>query len=146
MVEMATLCASCGKDLTDRQSDRRSLETAAAASVLEAWRDFLKSMGREDADSELLKSGKMCRSCYSSYERYQKLRGEIHTKLLGAVGSVNVGTARNTGSSCSTPTRKRPSTPAAKRFHHQDSTQHGRHHYSPGHTSSSPIVTVSCTV
>ncbi len=123
------LCAGCGDNLTGRQSDRRSLETPAAAKVVKAWRDILYKLGREGKERELSqRSGnKMCRGCYSSYERFTKL---IEAKLMCMLESDTVSTEHesNKRKLLSSPGL---TTPKAKRVRHQSSTRHCHHRGKP---------------
>ena len=132
---MAELCAGCGDDLSARQSDRRSLGSAGAVKVLHAWREFLKKLGRGDREEELVGSGNvvMCRKCYSSYERYQKLQREIESKLQCTLSATEH----------QHPASKRPRLDpqvSPTRFRHKDNPIRLRHNYTP---SSSPSVRVS---
>ena len=54
------VCTGCGEDLANKQSDRRSLQCAAANGVLEVWKDVLRKMGREDQVNKVNYSHKRC--------------------------------------------------------------------------------------
>ena len=73
----ASLCVGCGSDLTDRTSDRRSLQSNEA--VLSTWKAIIIEVcGDRDYDcSAGIRNAKMCRKCFSAFQRYQSLRDSI---------------------------------------------------------------------
>ena len=68
-------CAGCGKDLSDKESDRRDLHKSQAARALQGWRSLLKYLEQENKESDILKRGeKMCRNCFSAYDAIMTFR------------------------------------------------------------------------
>ena len=100
------LCLGCGEDISNRSSDRRSLTGRAEAKrVYEAWMSLVEAMQCEFTDEEEAEcverwlSGssideKMCRKCFSSFERYDKLTCELKEKLGRSVSNQAQGQAQ----------------------------------------------------
>lgn len=68
-------CFGCG--ITSRPADRRALDAPGSEHVVEVWKAFAED--EEDISDELLNesAAKMCRKCFSAYERYSKLHDTI---------------------------------------------------------------------
>ena len=88
----ADVCLGCGDEL--KVKDRRVLGSDSSKHVLQVWRSFfeekLEELGiREDVDTDSLvkgsgdekKAGKVCRKCFSAFERYEKLRRSIEKSI-----------------------------------------------------------------
>lgn len=93
----AFLCLGCGEDLTNRASDRRALQGPPAEEVVDAWKAVFENV-QVDVDEEerlcvdtLLAGvevpGKMCRKCFSGYERFAKLHKTLHDNVARAIES-----------------------------------------------------------
>ena len=75
------ICLGCGDDVSDKSGNRRSLKwTIAGRCVFKKW-EIQMNEKFEPMDmaavtalvEEQFDGGLMCRSCFSSYERLQKL-------------------------------------------------------------------------
>ena len=80
-------CVGCGSDITNRPADRRDLDNPRYQQVVQVFA-FLEGRGHlvEDVDNNVSGGGrqtsyKMCRKCFSSYERYSKLHNTIQENL-----------------------------------------------------------------
>ena len=93
----ALLCLGCGEDLTSRAADRRALQGPPAEGVVDAWKAIFENVqvdvdndDRLCADTLLLGGevpGKMCRKCFSGYERFSKLHKILHENISRAIES-----------------------------------------------------------
>lgn len=89
----ALLCLGCGEDLAHRAADRRALQGLHAEGVVAAWKTVFKTVRVDVEDSDmlcadtLLAGGKMCRSCFSGYERFSKLHKTLHDNITRAFES-----------------------------------------------------------
>ena len=79
----ALYCVGCSKDITNVPADRRSLQSAASDHVVQTWKALLERVlsQREvdihiDVDS-LVSNGRMCRKCFSAYDRYKILQASL---------------------------------------------------------------------
>ena len=84
----AFLCLGCGEDLANRAADRRALQGPPAEEVVDAWKDVFENVQVEVdkderlcADTLLVGPGKMCRKCFSGYERFSKLHKMLHENV-----------------------------------------------------------------
>ena len=48
-------CAGCGKDLSDKERDRRDLHKSQTARALQGWRSILKHLGLENKEGNISK-------------------------------------------------------------------------------------------
>ena len=98
-------CLGCGVDVADKATNRRNLQGAAAKKVLAVWKSFIQLVAEEsgsDVDCDSLISGdgdqahagKMCRTCYSAYERYIVLQQTMKEKLMSAINVLSPVTCR----------------------------------------------------
>ena len=91
-------CIGCGSDLTSKPTDRRSLQSSASNHVATIWKGLHKQIvDRQefvtDTDSDTIISGggdpeqggKMCRKCFTAYERYKALQESLLSKLKRAL-------------------------------------------------------------
>ena len=85
-------CVGCGSDLTSRSTDRRSLKSSASEHVATVWKALLEHMvDQEGSDTdidvdEIVSGGRMCRKCFTAYERYQTLEKSLLSNLKKALG------------------------------------------------------------
>ena len=85
-------CVGCGSDLTSRSTDRRSLQSSASEHVATVWKALLEHMvDQEGSDTdidvdEIVSGGRMCRKCFTAYERYQTLEKSLLSNLKKALG------------------------------------------------------------
>ena len=80
-------CIGCGKDTTNLPADRRSLQSAASEHIVQTWKALLQhvvSQGELDIDS-LVSTGKMCRKCFSAYDRYETFQISLLSNLREAI-------------------------------------------------------------
>ena len=80
-------CTGCVKNITYNSGDRRSLNTTASKHVADLLREFLStSLIVGDSESEygvnqiVHPQSKMCRKCYTAYERFISIRNTIERK------------------------------------------------------------------
>lgn len=94
-------CFGCG--ITSRPADRRALDTPGSEHVVEVWKAFAED---EEEFEELLSesSAKMCRKCFSAYDRYSKLHDTIKENFKRAAEVLR----RAPSSSGAQPLPKRP--------------------------------------
>lgn len=90
----ALLCLGCGEDLAQRAADRRALQGPPAEGVVDAWKAVFENVQDDDdrlcADTLLAGRevpGKMCRKCFSGYERFSKLHKTLHDNVARAIES-----------------------------------------------------------
>ena len=91
------LCLGCGEDLANRAADRRALQGPPAEGVVDAWKALLENVQVDLSDDDMLCAdtlltrgevpGKMCRKCFSSYERFYKLHKTLHENATRAIES-----------------------------------------------------------
>lgn len=88
---MATLsCVGCGEDITRRAADRRSLAGGGDAErVKSALIDVLECLTDADDANDVenflqrdLCKEKMCRKCFSDYNRYEILHTVLHELIV----------------------------------------------------------------
>ena len=93
---MAFLCLGCGENLTDHSENRRSLQGSEAERIVQTWRKMLEVLETDVEEEKLcidtLLSGdvskeKMCRKCFTGFDRYFKLHSSLQEKLLKAIKS-----------------------------------------------------------
>ena len=84
-------CVGCSKDITNVPADRRSLQSAASDHVVQTWKALLERVLRQrevdihiDVDS-LVSNGRMCRKCFSAYDRYKTLQASLLSNLKEAI-------------------------------------------------------------
>ena len=93
---MAILCQGCGLDLTDFPKNRinlgdnsRSKNQTGRDQVVATWGKILSTVsttqGQLTENTDYAWSNKMCKNCYSSYERYNLLHGKIIMNLKAAI-------------------------------------------------------------
>ena len=97
----ALLCLGCGEDLGHRAADRRALQGPPSEGVVDAWKAMFENATMQveiDDDNRLCADtllaggevpGKMCRKCYSGYERFSKLYKTLHDNVTRAIESQN---------------------------------------------------------
>ena len=83
MASVAVLCycRGCGNDLSNKAKYRRVMKSVSSRSVLPGWRMIAELKLKEknltaDLDGELgtaTNPGYMCRSCFTNYEKVQKV-------------------------------------------------------------------------
>ena len=93
----ALLCLGCGEDLALRAADRRALQGPPAEGVVDAWKAVFENVQVDvDDDYKLCADtllagegapGKMCRKCFSGYERLSKLHKTLHDNVARAIES-----------------------------------------------------------
>ena len=82
----------CGGDLTSRSTDRRSLQRSASEHVATVWKALLENIvDQEGSDTnidvdEIVSGGRMCRKCFTAYERYQTLGKLLLSNLKKLLG------------------------------------------------------------
>ena len=89
-------CRGCGQDVSQSNKDRRTLSGATSIPVVNLLRNFLETaedeleIGRRQIDVEqfLHPEAKMCRKCYSAYERFLTLQNTIKTNLIDALNAI----------------------------------------------------------
>ena len=85
-------CVGCGSDLTSRSTDRRSLQSSASEHVATVWKALLEHMvDQEGSDTdidvdEIVSGGRMCRKCFTAYERYHTLEKSLLSNLKKTLG------------------------------------------------------------
>lgn len=105
-------CLGCGSDIAGKPADRRALNVSGSAHVATVWKTFIKNVGQQDVEDidNILSGGdshrvpKMCRTCYSAYERYSKLYDTIQENLKKAADVLRIFPS----SSVAQPVSKRP--------------------------------------
>ena len=90
-------CFGCGRNITDRPADRRALDNPRSQQVVQLWKAFLEGRDQPVEDADKASSGgdsqsscKMCRKCFSAYERYNKLYATIQENLRRAAEVLQV--------------------------------------------------------
>ena len=93
----ALLCLGCGEDLGHRAADRRALQGPPAEGVVDAWKAVFENVQVEIDDDDRLcvdtllaggeVPGKMCRKCFSGYERFSELHKTLHDNVTKAIES-----------------------------------------------------------
>ena len=88
-------CIGCGLDITSKTADRRDLNNPAAKHVADLLTEFLdgvRSVEGDEFESDLNvslftrgKAARICRKCYSAYERFISLRSQIGSNLNSAL-------------------------------------------------------------
>ena len=95
-------CLGCGSDITNRPTDRRSLQSASSEHVVPVWKAFLEIVldGEEshaDLDADTLisgggdpsKFGRMCRKCFNAYDKFQNLQTMLHCNLKKVIEVIS---------------------------------------------------------
>ena len=79
----ASSCCACGIGLM--VGNRRAVKNSPLA--MNSWRDLMEEIGR---DLDVFSGNElwMCKKCFSTYERYAKLKKTITDALAGAMGVV----------------------------------------------------------
>ena len=94
--DAAILCLGCAQDLAARKDDRRALQNKSARKVLYSWRSMLANLDWDSEDKELcaenmarmnVDNEKMCRKCFSGFERHFKLVSILKNNLAKSVES-----------------------------------------------------------
>ena len=79
MASCVYMCYSCGRDLTNKCSDRLNMLSHSCAKILPVWEKLLSerfselgtSINVQNIISDGSFTGKMCRSCVSALSRFQ---------------------------------------------------------------------------
>ena len=90
------LCLGCAQDISCRKDDRRALGSGSETTqeIIVAWRSMLSNLEWETEEEELcaeslslmnVDSEKMCRKCFSGFERYCKLTTTLKSNLTKRV-------------------------------------------------------------
>ncbi len=103
-IVVSVFCLGCGDDLTGRSTDRRDLRNGDEL-VLKYWTDlFIERVAKSvviDHSSEsmilkkVLKNNRICRRCYSSFQRLCKLQDSISKNFDEAVEVLDLLTEVN---------------------------------------------------
>ncbi len=92
----AILCLGCAQDIAARKDDRRALQNESAKAVVDSWRSILANLDWDSEEKELcaesmammnVDNHKMCRNCFSGFERYYKLVSILKDNLAKSVES-----------------------------------------------------------
>ena len=89
-------CVGCGEDVTLRKSDRRNLVTHLASHVYKEWkfrmgRELRKRVVGEASVGkiiEVVNRHRMCRGCFSKYDRLQKFQSGIDKNIVDALDAL----------------------------------------------------------
>ena len=103
------MCYSCGRDLTNKCSDRLNMLSHSCAKILPVWEKLLSerfselgtSINVQNIISDGSFTGKMCRSCVSALSRFQKLELSIRKNIEDAADAILDNNC------CQSPCRKR---------------------------------------
>ena len=76
--KMGDYCCGCGNDVTEKRNKRRLLSSAKSQHVLSVWNGFLDKFSVSLGE---LSPGYLCKSCFSTYERYINLQRSIEENL-----------------------------------------------------------------
>ncbi len=90
------VCLACGDDLSNRSGDRRTLLTASLQHVVPLWMSIVsKELAKRNetaeleslvsGDGDVEQAGKMCRKCFSAYERLLKVQTLVEANLSKAI-------------------------------------------------------------
>ena len=82
----------CGDDISSRSCDRRLLDGPSSIDVLNIWKELFKERLEEigilvdinelvTGGKDPQKAGRMCRKCFSAFDRFRKLRLSITKNL-----------------------------------------------------------------
>ena len=88
---MGDYCCGCGNDVTEKRNKRRLLSSAKSQHVLSVWNGFLDKFSVSLGE---LSPGYLCRSCFSTYERYINLQRSIEENLENALEAVEKSTPK----------------------------------------------------
>ena len=90
-------CLGCGENVKSHADNRRALQGSVEGErVVEAWRANLDTLQCEVEEEQLcvdsllskdVSKDKMCRRCFSAFDRYSKLRSSLLENLAKAVKS-----------------------------------------------------------
>ena len=90
-------CFGCGSNISDRPADRRALDNPRSQHVVQLWKAFREGRDEPVEDADKAPSGggsqsscKMCRKCFSAYERYSKLHATIQENLTRAAEVLQI--------------------------------------------------------
>ena len=103
---MSIFCLGCGEEVSNRASDRRNLSSEPSKQVLRIWESFVaRKLEKEAMEAErfiksIIDNHRMCRKCYSAYDRLNKLQNGIEDSLDEALDVL-----------LPTPRRKRQNSP-----------------------------------
>lgn len=71
-------CYGCGIDITQDKT-RRRLNTTKSKLVLTCWKAFVTKLNADTSTISL--SGFICRSCFSTYERYISIQNKLENNI-----------------------------------------------------------------
>ena len=112
--ETALFCLGCGAE-TDRASDRRNLGSSPSKSVLNVWMTVVTRKLEVDETDEFIQSlvtnHRMCRKCYSSYEKLLRLQKGIEDNINEALDMLLPTARLDTPADDQAPPLKRPPLP-----------------------------------
>ena len=90
-------CVGCGEDITLRKSDRRNLVTDSASHVFKEWKfrmgiELRKRVVGEASVGKIIEEvvnrHRMCRGCFSKYDRLQKFQSGIDKNIVDALDAL----------------------------------------------------------
>ena len=103
---MSIFFLDCREEVSNRASDRRNLSSEPSKQVLRTWESFVaRKLEKEAKEAErfiqsMIDNHRMCRKCYSAYDRLNKLQNCIKDSLDEALDVL-----------LPTPRRKRQNSP-----------------------------------
>ena len=91
-------CIGCGSDIAGKPANRRALNVSGSAHIATVRKTLIKNVGElDDEDIDNILSGgdshrvpKMCKTCYSAYERYSKVYETIQENLKKAADILRI--------------------------------------------------------
>ena len=86
-------CVGCGEDISTKSSDHRNLLTDSASHVFKAWKETMGKELRKKIDEENIEKGieeivgshRMCRRCFSTYNRLHKFQKGVEENAADAL-------------------------------------------------------------
>ena len=91
-------CVGCGSNVTYKSSDRRSLQSANSQ-VITLWKALLDhvlnqeelqvDLDVDELHSNVLQSGKMCRKCFSAFDRFTTLHNSLIDNMKKAIEIIS---------------------------------------------------------